>query len=363
MSRLTILGASARAAAFSAARAGFLPCAVDSFADRDLAELCPAVRIERYPRDFLRALAAAPDAPWIYTGGLENYPRLVERLAKLRPLWGNPAEVLQRVRDPWQLAAALRAAGLSTPLLARSAAGGDWLVKPLRGSAGLGVRWATSQDLHRPPRGAVLQRHVEGVSAGAVYVAARGKAVLLGATRQLIGRDFGLPREFLYAGSIGPLDLQAAEHARLERIGTELAERFALKGLFGVDFIRTPDDLWAVELNPRYTASVEILERTSGLHLVALHAAACGRSELPQPRAIAPRRASGKAIVYARQNSRWERTPVPFLLADVPHDGQRIAAGHPVVTVFADGRSPDDVEATLRQRVQVVLDALVPLST
>jgi hypothetical protein len=46
---LTIVGASARAAAFSAARAGFEPYAIDHFADRDLAELCPAVRVERYP--------------------------------------------------------------------------------------------------------------------------------------------------------------------------------------------------------------------------------------------------------------------------------------------------------------------------
>src|SRR6188474_2299573 len=110
--RLILLGASVRAAAFSAIRAGFEPYAIDCYADRDLAAICPAVRIDHYPRDFLPALAAAPDAPWVYTGGLENYPRLIDRLAAVRPLWGNRGASLRTVRDPRQLAELAVAAGL-----------------------------------------------------------------------------------------------------------------------------------------------------------------------------------------------------------------------------------------------------------
>src|SRR6478609_7195881 len=100
MQTLIVLGASARAAAFSIRRAGYQPYAIDLFADRDLAAICPAVKIQRYPHDFFVSLAAAPQAPWIYTGGLENYPRLVDRLADVRPLLGNPGGVLRSVRDP-----------------------------------------------------------------------------------------------------------------------------------------------------------------------------------------------------------------------------------------------------------------------
>src|SRR5438105_3281580 len=85
MNPLILLGASIRAAAFSALRAGFTPYAIDLFADRDLAAVGPAVKISRYPQDFLSALAAAPQAPWLYSGGLENYPQLVDRLAAVRP--------------------------------------------------------------------------------------------------------------------------------------------------------------------------------------------------------------------------------------------------------------------------------------
>src|SRR5947208_429305 len=138
---LIIVGASARAAAFSALRAGFSPYAIDLFADSDLAAVCPAVKINRYPADFAAALAAAPLAPWMYVGGLENHPRLVDRLAKLRPLWGNRSEVLRLVRNPLRLAEGLAADGINCPAVRLSppepSTAVRWLRKPVRSGAGL----------------------------------------------------------------------------------------------------------------------------------------------------------------------------------------------------------------------------------
>ena len=76
-------------------------------------------------------LALAPPGPWLYTGALENRPAFVERLAQLRPLWGNGPEVLRRVRSPFALAARLRQAGLACPAVGRTTgevAPGRWLV-------------------------------------------------------------------------------------------------------------------------------------------------------------------------------------------------------------------------------------------
>src|SRR5687767_10917006 len=104
---LLILGASARAAASSAARAGFAPRAADLFADADLAALCRVTRIDDYPGEFPAAARKFPPSPWMYTGGLENYPELVDQIAAERPLLGNSGSVLREVRDPFKLAAAL----------------------------------------------------------------------------------------------------------------------------------------------------------------------------------------------------------------------------------------------------------------
>jgi predicted ATP-grasp superfamily ATP-dependent carboligase len=374
---LIVLGASARAAAWSAIAAGFAPSAIDLFADRDLAAVCPAIRLTRFPSDFAKALAAAPRAPWLYAGGLENHPRLVDRLARIRPLLGNGGDVLRRVRDVQHLADAAQAAGWSFPqtVTDRSPAAGakatrqpgdkTWLLKPRRSGGGLGIRFASAADWRSPPRGTFLQEYIEGETASAVFVAAGGRAMLLGATRQLVGRDVGIVRPFLYAGSLGPLALEAIEQEALATLGNTLAGRFSLVGLFNVDFVRAASRLWLLEVNPRYSASIEIIERLTGARSIALHCRACEEASLPEWVNAQPARSAGKAVVYAERDctagtalaklaATWNAPGQPPLVADLPHTGEPLAAGQPVVTVFADGQSAGEVGRLLRERAQAV---------
>ena len=227
----------------------------------------------------------------------------------------------------------------------------------------------------------MLQKYVAGESCSAAFVAARGRAVLVGATRQIVGRDWGLSPEFQYVGSLGPLPLTALESAKLARLGGVLAQRFGLVGLFGVDFIRTAEDLWPVEVNPRYTASVEVLERLTGSNFVACHANACAGGELPEPPPEPIGSFAGKAVVYARRDCVWVReslagmyiasaedscppkTPDLFHvegpnIADLPHEGQRFETGQPMATVFATGQDLATVQQRLRLRERALLDAL-----
>src|SRR4051794_29765033 len=142
---LLIFGASARAAAFSALRAGLRPWCADLFADADLRACCPAVRLEGpYPDGFAALLETAPAAPWLYTGGLENHPHLVARLAQIRPLWGNDEPALRAAREPENVAGLLRGAGLSVPRLSSHPDhSARWLLKPRRGAGGTGIHFCT----------------------------------------------------------------------------------------------------------------------------------------------------------------------------------------------------------------------------
>jgi predicted ATP-grasp superfamily ATP-dependent carboligase len=368
---LIVIGASARAVGYSVLRAGYQPYAIDLFADRDLAAIGRAVKIARYPHDFLAALAAAPNSAWLYTGGLENYPQLVNRLAVLRPLAGNRGDVLRKVREMALLAAVVHEAGCRFPAGLpfqaedRSLAPSQWLVKPRRSSGGVAVRFATDRDLARPPRGTYLQQYIPGDGLSAVFVAAGGRAVLLGATKQLVGRDFQLERPFLYVGSVGPVALDDEALAQVRWLGNVLAERFGLAGLFNVDLIRNSDGLWALEVNPRYSASVEALERASGFHSIDLHLAACEAGRLPEPGLLASEQCVGKAVVYAMQDgavpsrfdavmSEWNSDAARPGLADLPRVGERIRRGQPVVTVFASGQSLSAVEVELRRRFVII---------
>jgi len=369
---IAIVGASARAAAFSAQRVGFHPVAADLFADADLGRLCPATRIDCYPDDFLPWLRdAMPDA-WMYTGALENYPELVDAMAGVAPLWGNAGDLLRGVRSPWKLADALHEANLLFPETRPMPEGlprdGSWLTKTYRGASGCGVNPfdIPLPDREGPGEGSyVYQQRIAGETCCGVYVAHDGKADLLGVTRQLTGEPWLGAAEFQYCGSIGlhrfgpePLHLQILD--LLGRIGRVLTERFALRGLFGVDVIVGKDtQVWALEVNPRYTASVEIVERSTGIATLGLHAAACcGREfeHLPAFPIAAP--CHGKAILFAKQDvtvsaqfADWaleQALAMPWpTLADVPAVGTAIARGRPILTLFADGPTPQEVEERL----------------
>src|SRR5262245_696592 len=79
---LMIVGASARAAAHSALRSGYAPRACDLFADMDLKRVAVATRVEDYPRGLVAAAAQHGGSAWLYTGGLENHPQLVDQIAR-----------------------------------------------------------------------------------------------------------------------------------------------------------------------------------------------------------------------------------------------------------------------------------------
>jgi predicted ATP-grasp superfamily ATP-dependent carboligase len=104
---------------------------------------------------------------------------------------------------------------------------------------------------------------------------------------------------------------------------------------------------WPIEVNPRFSASMELLERGAGVPLFALHAGACA-GRLPQRPLPLPDRILGKAVVFARRAVTPAATRRWLLdddLADIPHPGEPIGRGRPICTVFATG---GDAAACLR---------------
>ena len=368
--KLLIVGACARGAAFSAVRAGYEPQAYDLFADADLRRCCPVRRIDDFPHGVLPAIPSAPLAPWMYTGGLENHPILVDRLAASRTLYGNRGKVLRQVRDVWLVAEALAREGIDVPRVAfpgETVSRGSWLCKPIQSVGGRSTEPAWP-PFRAAGQGHYFQQYVEGTPASAVLVAAGGRAELLGATRQYIGADWCGARGHWYCGSIGPLALSDAALGTCRRIGDCLASRFALVGLFGVDLVLdAAERVWPIEVNPRYTASIEVLERALGMQAIAMHVAACRDGRLPDPAAIPSARdcLCGKAILYAQQEfvvSRAftesalaiaARDPWPRL-ADIPAAGTTIRPGEPILTVLTDGENMPEVEEKLRRRAAAV---------
>ncbi len=160
---------------------------------------------------------------------------------------------------------------------------------------------------------------------------------------------------------------RADRRDRIATLGRVLAAAFGLVGLFGVDLVLRDATPWPVEVNPRYTASVEVLELALGRSLLTEHLAACAPLEaidaIAPPAPGATGNVVGKSIVFAPRECRfpesidWSPIPIPILsafdvpdVADVPDPGTAFVAGEPVLTVFAHGASIEVCEERLQER-------------
>lgn len=343
MTRLAIVGASVRAAAQSAIRAGFEVVGADLFADADLDGVCPVAKIDDYPDGFADWLSAQDVDAWIYTGALENHPELVDCLATIAPLWGVSGAALRRCRDPLALQTACREAGVAFPETlpaGRSPASSEgWLAKTYRHSNGAGVApWRESEQ-----EAVYAQQRLEGDSLAAIYAISESRSVLLGVTQQLLGDDWG------YRSSIGPVQPSEAQEEQFAAIGVLLQGPLGLRGVVGVDLIEHAGALHLIEINPRYTASVEVLERAAGRSALS-----CLVEVTTEPWTFGPT-FHGKRIVYAEE----PLTITPELdawmtaeqavgrLADRPRRGEVIEAGRPVCTRFARGERVEQITQAL----------------
>jgi uncharacterized protein len=369
--QVLIAGVSTRAMAVSAFRAGYRITAVDAFGDQDLQAVADVlVTRSSQERPFSAVAAAIAGSSVVaglaaYTSNFENYPSAVAILAHGRELLGNPPAVLAAVRDPLKLARAFRRHGISEPLVRASppsdgSCSQRWLLKPRRSGGGHGIRvWRPGVEV---PRSMYLQQRIGGLPGSVIFAADARRAVVLGVSRQVVGdAGFG-SRGFGYCGSLlgGASELFPRHSQLVERAG-ELAQvvtrEFSLVGLNGIDFIARDGIPYPIEVNPRFSASMELLERGAYPPLFGVHLAAC-RGVLPVPAERDPR-VHGKAVVYARRtvtihDLAWT---VAADQADLPHRGERIERGRPICTVFATASTAESCRSALLQKASAVYRA------
>jgi uncharacterized protein len=343
-----IVGISTRALAESASRAGYACVSVDAFGDLDQKSRVENVGLSRdLGRRYSAAAAVAigrrsAAASAAYVANLENHPAAVRRLALGRQLLGNAPATLVRARDPFAVAEVVRRAGGRVPLTlppertGHASAAMRWLRKPRRGGGGSGVaEWRPGAPVGPHE---LVQERIEGELASVAFVADGRRAVLLGMSTGLAGDPAFGARGYRYCGNLHPFSADGALLDRMSAIAGAVTEVFGLVGLNGIDFVLRDGEPYVLEINPRYSASMELIER-GGLSVFEVHAAACGGA-LPTGGAAPMPEVLGKAVLYARRevivgdSRRWLlRDDV----RDLPFPGERIPRGHPVCTVFARG--------------------------
>jgi predicted ATP-grasp superfamily ATP-dependent carboligase len=364
-----LAGMSVRAMAESAAKAGYRVTALDGFGDLDTIRasgrvLTPGRDLNRpYSVERLVTLSKLVTADsFAYGANLENHPAALGRLGEGHTLLGNGPAELRLARNPFKLREILRRHRLAVAKVRTTPPSkGEWLLKGRRSGGGRAVEtWSKGMPV---PRSCYLQERIRGIPASIVFSADGERIIPLAITRQLIGVRWLGASAYWYSGNIlapvkdSHLPRGETLFERAKAVAEVVAGSCGLKGVNGVDFIARDGVPFAIEVNPRYSASLELAERAFGVSMFQLHVLGC-QKKLPDSFEC-PHRfpATGKAIVYARRamtagdTRRWLDDPS---IADIPWPGERIQPGHPICTVFASARSAAECEIRLRARAESV---------
>ncbi|GGD36405.1 ATP-grasp domain-containing protein [Aureimonas glaciei] len=362
---LLIATFSGRSLAASAHAAGYRPLVADLFADNDLRDLVADFRTVR--GDFvsgfdgeellaaLESLSVGREPVGVVCGpGFEDRPELLDAIAKRWRLIGNTGDTVRRLKDPLGFAALCRELGIRHPetQTERPIADEDaWLSK--RAGAAGGLHIGPLAD--RPPSpDRYYQRVVQGDRRSALFVAAGGKAEILGLSEQWPSPSPTEP--YRYGGACGPVTVAKAHADGMRRAIEAIAAAVPdLVGLGSADFLLPAgEDAVLLEINPRSGASMDVFERP-GHPLLRLHIDACdGRlpgadGALP----TAPVRAAGFAYLDVETVTVG---PVdwPDFVSDRPMPGTVIHFGEPLCTLKADGPDADTAIALFAARLSAM---------
>ncbi len=362
--RILILGVSVRAMVESAVNGNYAVAALDAFGDRDLAAVAESHSLHhdlqvRYSPDALFEASKHLQFDAIaYTANLENHPEILRRFAVNYRIIGNSPRTVGAVRCWPALFSRLKHAGFLIPetILPGNNFAPDcsrrWLVKPVLSGGGHGIKFFHRGE--QPGANFLLQEFIGGKSCSASFVANGHDCVLVGVTEQLVGLGPFGAQGFRYCGNILPareaIDSEILEKVR--RLAQFLTQEYGLTGVNGIDFILDGDQVRLTEINPRYSASMELIERAYGLPMFHLHAMAVLDRELPNfvlESVLDSGMYFGKAVLFAERDAIAPDTQdwMDRGIKDVPASGEKLRKGSPVCTILASEQTFDDTVASL----------------
>lgn len=356
---------SARALAQSARRGGVRVHAVDLFADLDTracaASACAVAAAEGgFNRVALLAALQARDPDQrislVVGSGFEGRPELLETLIAQRRFYGNPPEVVQKLKDPKVFFPLLERLGLPYPAVIANgnAETAPLLMKDGGGCGGTHVSWYARGAL--PPEGHYLQRYVSGRSLSALFLANGDGAEIIGFSETWCAGCEATP--FRYGGAVTLSEPPTPVRRELHRAVAFLTKAVGLKGLCGIDVIVDGEArVWVLEVNPRPPASFGLHEQEGSLFIQ--HVRSCiGGSPAAMPQE--PRRGARAAAVYYAAQPTWIPAPWrwPSWTADRTPPATWIGRGAPICTVLGQAASSWSAKRLALRRVRRMSAAL-----
>ena len=304
--------------------------------------------------------------------GFEGKYDLLRRANEILPLYASPLSVFSYLESPVLFFETLKLLEVPFPQVNLSAdsfeeLGPDWILKDLGSSGGLGIKKQTGR---RSKSSEYFQKRLPGTAVSLSFFADGQNVVPLGYSKPVATTQSNLP--FVFCGLDGPIELIDSVAQEALKISKLIVHKFKLRGYNGIDFLVSDKSVQFLDLNPRITASFEILQESHSfcffekhIHLTSdIPGNTCISESFP---AMQKKIISGFRVIYAESdfymNERCQKSLFNNkFLTNIPNSKYFFKKYEPVCSVFLRSNSMLELQRALDDKVDFVYNKLSQLT-
>ena len=354
--KIIIAAISSRAYVQAAVDAGFEVLAIDVFCDVDTQKLvfkAHQIGLSDYGFNATELLKILDEielsqfAGFCYGAGFEAQPQLLVEIAKRLPLLGNSAETLRHCKNPQFFLELCNAFEMRTPKTSfkRPFSSVGWVSKQFGASGGAHIKPLLPLDL--PQKNLVYYQQITaGTPISCLFLADGVHAEVIGFSEQWCAPTAIAP--YRYGGAVSHVPLSQYCKKTITALIQGISFKLGLRGINSIDFIVDGDMIYALEINPRLSATLDLYSAKRGNYF-ASHVEACLAQLRNWPSVKGISRAH--QIIYAKQkmdvtaNMGW-----PDWVRDIPQPNSKIEVGMPICTVTAEAQTARLAKQLVQER-------------
>lgn len=349
--RVLVAGFATRHVVCSAVNAGYEVHAIDSFCDQDLqwnAKTCKIFEhLDSLPLLIEESCKEIDPDILVVTSGAED-------ISVSKTISGNCRDKAGIFTDKKNIQDFFEENSVSVPSVI---ADGVYpaMLKPCKGAGGWRntiVNSAEEEDAFCniwPETPYIRQKVIEGIPCSVSCIVSEGKAKAVSVNLQYLRGGPG-ERAFGFAGAATPFLSEKNED--LIREAERIASLSGCTGSIGIDFILDGEKIYAIEINPRFQATLDIIEMSTGFNIFEAHVNAC-RGFLPEfvPKA---KRVAARRVIFADRDLRVEDDLKDLFpeVADIPSIGDEIEKGGAIISVYGEGATLAEAEDSLDKTIK-----------
>jgi predicted ATP-grasp superfamily ATP-dependent carboligase len=349
--RVLVAGFATRHVAQSAFRANYQVYAVDHFCDQDLTwytkDCIRFDELEEIPSAIEEICGRHQFDLVVMTSGAEDLPTDL-------PVCGTLKEKVRRFLDKLEMQHFFEDLGVPVAGLAKD---GEYpaMIKPRRGAGGWRNAIVHSEqetaewkDLY-PNIQYLTQRLVQGVPSSVCCVADGIRARAIATNEQLLRGEGG--SLFGFCGSVTPFEHE--QSSAMIAIAEMIAAASGCSGTVGIDFVAGKEP-YVIEINPRFQATVDTVEKAMGCNMFQLHADAC-QGVLPDMRP-GPKKYAARRILFAEKDVRIRANLKNLypIVADIPWPDTFFEEEQAITSVYGWGESKEAALTRLDKNITAV---------